>query len=70
MTPKRFTTSRNLELVLIVLPVGGRGAALELLTVEESKPKSFASRFKNFNEEFSSIYDLEMLGVVCPIEYF
>ena len=48
----------------------GLGAALEQLTVNGWKPISFASTFSNSNEERYSINQLELLGVVCSIEYF
>ena len=46
----------------------GLGAALEQLTVKGWKPIFFASRFLNSNEERYSINELELLGIVCPIE--
>ena len=40
------------------------------MTVNGLKPISFASRFLNSNNERYSINELELLGVVCSIEYF
>ena len=48
----------------------GLGAALEQLTVNGWKPTSLASRFLNSNEEHYSINELELLGVVCSIDFF
>ena len=48
----------------------GLGAALEQLDCEGSKTGAFESRFLNSNEERHSINELELLGLVCAIEYF
>ena len=58
-TPIKFDTSRS-----------GLGTALEQLTVDGWKPIAFASRFLNSWEERYSVNELELLGVVCLIEYF
>ena len=48
----------------------GLGAALEQLDCDGWKTVAFASRFLNNTEERYSINELELLGVVCAIEYF
>ena len=48
----------------------GLGAALQRLTVDGWKPNAFASRFLNSCEERYRVNELELLGVVWPIEYF
>ena len=48
----------------------GLGAALEQRDCEGWKTVVFASRFPNSNEERYSNNELEILCVVCAIEYF
>ena len=48
----------------------GLGAALEQSTVDGWKPIAFKSQFLNSCEERYSVNQLELLGVVCFIEYF
>ena len=48
----------------------GHGAALEQLTVDGWKPIAFISRFMYSCEERYSVNELELLGVICSIEYF
>ena len=46
------------------------GAALEQNTGDRWKPIKFASQFLNPTEERYSVNDLELLGIVCSIDYF
>ena len=48
----------------------GLGAVLELLTVDGWKPIAFTSRLLISCDERYSVNELELLGVVWPIEYF
>ena len=48
----------------------GLGAALEQNTPDGWKPLAFASQFLNCTEERYSVNELELLGIVWPIEYF
>ena len=48
----------------------GLGATLEQNTPEGWKPIAFASQFLNSTEERYSVNELELLGIVCSIDYF
>ena len=48
----------------------GLGAAFEQRSLTGWHTVAFASRFLNSNEEHYSVNELELLGVVCSVEYF
>ena len=48
----------------------GLGAALEQNTPDGCKPIAFMSRFLNSTEECYSVNELDLLGIVCSVDYF
>ena len=54
----------------VMLRVPGSVCALEQLTVDGWIPITFTSRFLNSCGKRYSVNELELLGVVCSVEYF